>query len=1143
MACSCLCWKVYLGSGNITPGVTYNLKYIDCTTGLLVTIPYDPYASNPTLTPNNSVVICTLPTGFAGGIINSPLIFNADTDAIVNTNSDPNDFAFNIVNCSNPDDTLLISSNLWPYNNTGTVLQFAEFPGCWTNVLYTTVCEIIQPGTVVETFSTCETCAQAPPPEPIDIELDLTSCCNGSRFYFQIPTALAPSYGVEDDTYVYTGPPTADVNGNIMYPNQCYWIAKKTQPPPITRPVAPLAASFGPIVGTYPTGCSTEVCGHCFYRLQDCNNPANVIISYSNLSTYLGQVVYIQDQLGCWQVTETNLSEPTPIPVIVLGSYGLISDASCEACANGPVTLNFISCCGSRVFFQIPKSLISSYGNTNDTYIYTGPPIVDALGVVMYPNQCYYITSKGNVPTNVRPLGPPPSSLTSISSTFPTSCTLDVCSNCFYKLQNCNQDPLNILFSYSNLAIYVGQIITIQDYPGCWIVSKNNLPTSLPIAITPIQTYTSCEICATNDYFTLNDCCTDAPYTVDGEIIVLNYTGEVVDGITPASLANLVINTINYESVSEPITGCFNLTQIDIKNFPGLVNILRWEIIVQEVVTTPTCEDCQSCQPCYLLTDCEGNVDPIVVNNDLANFVGQFMELCPSNLPTLILPNPALGNPVTFSAKTQSTIVEGTLYDLIDCCNILPTITVNFNLSAYTNQILNIPTLSPTTCWLVKKSTLNIQPYVVLNFTGALSFTSCEICTNNQQVCNQNIPQLPDCICFQVSVADSCDGSITLDSIGLSYDDCDTCIGICYILRDCENLLPDIQTLDDLSTYVGDIIKIKTCPDTCWLVIESEDCPNPVTLPLITDTFSSCEDCLPPIPPPLPVDLITRRVKPGYYTKGCSPEYTEKISCKFGDAMFDEVAKVRYGIDICCDYDIDKWWIKKELLNLKAIYDPALDCPPKVCKCYTITQTAGSTDFKYINCEGDCITISLGTGETGYICSQIWPNALCPDLGDLYTIETIGALCTDDLFCAPPPPIPCYCYSITPSKSTIGITISYVACDGTPIQEYYPIGSGIINVCAQEDTLIIVEGVIKSISKNGVCEETAECLPQPPVCNCYQMVINVDAALVSYINCEGESVSVTIIFGESVLCALEQPIIGPRVGTATFVGTCESCLR
>ena len=916
---------------------------------------------------------------------------------------------------------------------------------------------------------------------------------------------------------VLTTPTTSTYS--IQYTN-CSGVLTTIVVDPVITPIVHIwANSTFPLVFA-PPGIAYTVTVVFKHKLTACNDSTNIINTSTNLAAYVGQTVKITGSELCWQVAAARECL-TNTPVAISTIY-----TDCIACADpmSYVVLDFISCCGTRLYFQIPSTAIPLYGNVNDTYVYNGPPVPDSDGTIMYPGQCYYISDKSSSFTPPRPTAPAPTSFGPLLGIHPESCNLDQCQHCFYKLSNCG-DPEDFIISYSNLSAYLGQVITIADIAGCWIVTETDLSSPTPINVIPIQGYTSCETCAINDYFTINDCCTNAPYTINGEVLVLNYTGQAFNGITPASLENVVMNTISCEG-SDPIIGCFILTQIDINTFPSLVSIFPWEIIVQEVQTDPTCEDCQSCQPCYLLTDCDGIIDPIVVDNDLSSFVGNVMELCPSNLPTPILPNPALGNPV------DGTFLPGAIYDLIDCCNLLPTISVNLNIGIYAGQILNIPTLSPTTCWFVRKTTLNIQPYVVLNLTGAQVFTSCEICTKGQQTCSQNIPELTECTCFQVSIANDCEGSITLASIGTGYEDCETCIGICYILIDCEGLLPDIETTDDLSNYVGEVIQIKTCPDTCWEVQKSEECLNPVSLPPITDTYKSCEECLPPILPPPPVQLITRRVKPGYYTKGCPPEYTEKISCKFGDTMFNDVASVRYGINICCDHDVDKWWIKKELLNLKAIYDPALDIPVKVCYCYKLVQTAGTTDFKYISCEGDCSTIRLVTGDTRYVCSQNWPNAVCPESGSIYTIESLTTICTDGQSCEPV--ILCYCYAISGIRS---ITLSYALCDGTIVTETY-FAEGIINICAQQNSITVIEGNVTSITENGLCTETIECLP----CNCYRISVNTDAgASITYTNCDGQLVRGNAPFGESLLCALDTPVINPLFGTVTLAGNCESC--
>lgn len=167
------------------------------------------------------------------------------------------------------------------------------------------------------------------------------------------------------------------------------------------------------------------------------------------------------------------------------------------------------------------------------------------------------------------------------------------------------------------------------------------------------------------------------------------------------------------------------------------------------------------------------------------------------------------------------------------------------------------------------------------------------------------------------------------------FVDCTECLGVCYELIDCQGLLSPIQTDTDLSAYVGQVITILTCPDTCWTVFEMDACPlNPVAV-YLKDSFADCVSCLPAAPAPEPLVIRNRTVKPGYDTKGCSPEYVEKISCEWSEALFQQAAAKRYGIEFCCKIDLDALDIKKQLMDFKMITDPeacatiaSQCCPP-----------------------------------------------------------------------------------------------------------------------------------------------------------------------------------------------------------------------
>lgn len=164
--------------------------------------------------------------------------------------------------------------------------------------------------------------------------------------------------------------------------------------------------------------------------------------------------------------------------------------------------------------------------------------------------------------------------------------------------------------------------------------------------------------------------------------------------------------------------------------------------------------------------------------------------------------------------------------------------------------------------------------------------------------------------------------SATIVVVDTIYEDCQECNRKCYILHECNGLLPDIKTDYDLSLLVGTYIQIESCPNNCWLILNAITCLGDVVpIKPIRIKIKTCEDCYPPIVIPIPIVLHARKVKPGYNTPGCSPEYTERINCNFADQVFNKMMVVRYGITPCCEDEYDKYLLKKEMLDLQAIYD------------------------------------------------------------------------------------------------------------------------------------------------------------------------------------------------------------------------------
>ena len=204
-----------------------------------------------------------------------------------------------------------------------------------------------------------------------------------------------------------------------------------------------------------------------------------------------------------------------------------------------------------------------------------------------------------------------------------------------------------------------------------------------------------------------------------------------------------------------------------------------------------------------------------------------------------------------------------------------------------------------------------------------------------------------------------CQGALTLGPTNIVdfYEDCCFCSVSCYKLIDCESLYPTIST--DNSTfqaYVGKVIFWQdVLGENHCATVEAYECKNetyPVEPIIVLDCYDTCLLCNPPIPVPI-FQVSNRSATPGYNTPGCSPEYTEKVNCKFSEAVFQEMIAKRYGLDSCCDIDSEKYEIKKALLDLAAIKEPYLCEPICVDYNYFLDFNIGDSAITtYIDCDG-----------------------------------------------------------------------------------------------------------------------------------------------------------------------------------------------
>jgi len=423
----------------------------------------------------------------------------------------------------------------------------------------------------------------------------------------------------------------------------------------------------------------------------------------------------------------------------------------------------------------------------------------------------------------------------------------------------------------------------------------------------------------------------------------------------------------------------------------------------------------------YLLTPCDGG-PTITVNNDLSGAVGQVIIVCPQDIignPNTNTTTPVNGNPISFlniGNQTPSSYNQpapnGGTYCLIPCCGEnVRKLRVTNDLSGllyYTINFLNgaVAGIDPSVCYVVENNcttgTFDDVGLLNLDNTGSNGpglnveyyeynpVLSCNGCPTAHP-CGNVIPGLDECKCYTVSaILGEVNEYVTLSTTPTPIADCASCKPYdCYYLVDCANPGNYFVSNSNLEDYLNQIIKLPY-NDICWKVLSSPNCVGAVPVPEIVASYGTCAECL-PTPIPEDVNLNTRAIKPGYYTKGCPPEYTEKVNCNFASQYYQLMVSQRYGINFCCPLDLDKWDIEKSLLDLKALYDEGMcvsslvDCCPPECVSAIITV------FNPLTCQPpEDVTVDLD-----------YPTE-CEEPQDVTSFITIL-----------PPRFICSCYSIT----------------------------------------------------------------------------------------------------------------------------------
>ena len=371
------------------------------------------------------------------------------------------------------------------------------------------------------------------------------------------------------------------------------------------------------------------------------------------------------------------------------------------------------------------------------------------------------------------------------------------------------------------------------------------------------------------------------------------------------------------------------------------------------------------CPPCYILEDCDGIEDPIyTLNPIIQQYIDQNRVVRIDGLDTCWIPSVseedcdcAIEVSVQFTYDNCPACKTNRGFKLTECFtgDVIYTTT---DLSNYTTVTIEIDCPG---CWTVEPVDIipgAVQPVTVLTQYGT--------CTE----CNATYYELTDCAgikdpiftsedlsqligqvvqirfcpdtCWTVSLADEPinPGDVYVDQ---KFEDCPECF-IALFTCSCKKITYVGETPNAKIAYInceGEVSEVvlqpgQSTPKTCMLTLAT---PSNVLLE-VTD-FGACinGEC----PPPPPIGPL-RSVKPGYNTPACSPEYYENVVCNYSEWMYKDVLKRRYGISSCCDEEILKWEIKKELLDLDILVNPDYTCAPNnPCNCPTVTSCSCSS--------------------------------------------------------------------------------------------------------------------------------------------------------------------------------------------------------
>tara|TARA_R100001443_G_scaffold51239_3_gene63237 strand:- start:667 stop:2841 length:2175 start_codon:yes stop_codon:yes gene_type:complete len=326
--------------------------------------------------------------------------------------------------------------------------------------------------------------------------------------------------------------------------------------------------------------------------------------------------------------------------------------------------------------------------------------------------------------------------------------------------------------------------------------------------------------------------------------------------------------------------------------------------------------------------------------------------------------------------------------------------------------------------------------------------------------------------CWTVAITEEfseCDGCTTDIIVKTTFTDCDSCQGItAYKLQNCEKVYDVIYTMQDLSAYVGRVIK-DDCG--CWVVEEINYQPPSTTTITPVAEFEGCTACLAKY----------------YALTDCSNPDNIIYTTEDLSGYIDIAIKIK-GCDTCFTVAKFEPTLETPIGNTQSVevdskHKDCLECLDPTPRCSRVfnNTTEDPKMFPYIDHEGEPQEISVPSGKFSLrLCVKEWTV----DREDTfpYIFEYFGD-CADG-FCIQEFPNnrtvkPGYNTPICTSEKYDKIT-----CKAADIvyKKVLELRYGISNCCPEEDEKWLIKKEL--IELQALTDPNYKCQDTPASCNC-----------------------------------------------------------